>query len=131
MKDLFKYQGPALTWALFILIICSVPFGEVGKSTLFFPGFDKVTHCGLFFVLAVLISRGLLRKGGRGLFSFATAAGALFTTLIYGGLIEVLQRYFFTWRSGEWDDLFCDTVGACMGVFAILLTLNAANDAKG
>jgi hypothetical protein len=35
--------------------------------------------------------------------------------------------YVFTWRSGELADLFCDTVGACMGIFGVLVTSNALN----
>ena len=45
---LSKYQRLTILWALFIFIICNADLGGVGKSSFFFPGFDKLTHCGLF-----------------------------------------------------------------------------------
>ncbi|QKJ31781.1 VanZ family protein [Mucilaginibacter mali] len=130
MKQVLKYQRPALWWALFIFIICNIQFGSVGKSHLFFPGFDKVTHCGLFFVQAVFLGSGFIRQYGVRHFTLMAGIRAFFIVVLYGGIIELLQRYVFTWRSGEWDDLFCDAVGAGMAIFAILVTLYASANAK-
>lgn len=47
------------------------------------------------------------------------------TAILYGGIIELLQLWVFTWRSGEWADLFADTVGAGMGIFSILVAMDA------
>ena len=123
----FKYYRPAILWALFILIICNIPMGEVGKSHLFFPGFDKLVHCGLFFVLAVLYCYGSIRKFKTRDLRIEIAMKNTIVLLSYGALIEVLQIYIFTWRSGEINDLFADTVGACMGIFGVLVTTNAVN----
>lgn len=130
MKPILKYQGPALCWALFIFILCNIPFGSVGKSHLFFPGFDKVTHCGLFFVQAAFLGSGYIRQYGVRYFTFFAGFKMFLLAVIYGGIIELLQLYVFTWRSGEWDDLFCDAVGAGMAIFAILVTLYASANAK-
>ena len=53
MKRLFKYYWPAILWALFILLLCSIKIGEESNLPMFFPGFDKLVHCGFFFVLVV------------------------------------------------------------------------------
>ena len=42
--------------------------------------------------------------------------------LLTGGMIEILQHYFFTWRSGEWDELFADVIGVLMETFRIFIT---------
>jgi VanZ family protein len=127
MISKFKYYWPTLLWALFILIICSIPMGEVGSSSRFFPGFDKLVHCGLFFVLATLYCEGGIRRYKTRGVRIEIAVKNTIVLISYGALIEVLQIYIFTWRSGESSDLFADTVGACMGIFAVLLTSFAIN----
>jgi VanZ family protein len=122
-----KPYWPAILWALFILVICSIPMGSIGSSPMFFPGFDKVTHCGLFFVLAVLYCYGSIRKFKTRELRIEIAIKNTIVLISYGALIETMQMYVFTWRSGDTVDLFCDTVGACMGIFGVLVTSNALN----
>jgi VanZ family protein len=102
-----------------------VPFGSVSKSPMFFPGFDKLTHCGLFFVLAIFFGNGTIK-----FLSYKSAAVIFAGSLAYGGLIEILQLTIFTWRSGEWGDFFSDAVGAGMAVFSILVIERALGHEK-
>jgi VanZ family protein len=131
MKVFSKYQRPAFLWASLIFILCSVSFGSVGQNShLFFPGFDKLVHCGLFFVLAVFMCNGSIRQYNAANFTIVSALKVFIVALCYGALIEVLQMFVFTWRSGEWPDLFSDSVGAGMGVFSTLVILYASANAK-
>jgi len=130
MKPLFKYYGPAILWALFILVICAIPLGKAGGSPLFFPGFDKVVHCCLFVVLAVLYSAGSMRKWATRNLSLWVAVKCTIIMISFGALIETLQMYVFTWRSGDTDDLLADTIGACVGILSVLITANAVNHEK-
>ncbi|PTQ95896.1 hypothetical protein C8P68_105407 [Mucilaginibacter yixingensis] len=123
MKAFLKYQGPAVLWALFILVMCSVSLGTVGDSHLFFTGFDKVTHCGLFFVMVVWITKGMIRKNGALQINYSQAAIALLLSVAYGGAIELAQAFIFTWRDGDWGDMASDVIGASMATFCILVTL--------
>jgi len=117
-------------WALFILVMCSVSFGGVSKSPMFFPGFDKLTHCGLFFVLVVFWSQGILRQQNTKFLTYKSAAVILVWCLVYGGIIEILQLTVFTWRSGEWGDFFADVTGASMAAFSILVIERALGHEK-
>lgn len=130
MNTALKYYGPAILWALFILIICSIKLGKIGSSPMFFPGFDKLVHCGLFFVLVILCSSGFIRQQSRGILTYKSLILIAVIAIMYGGVIELLQRYIFTWRSGEWDDLFADAVGACMGTFSLIITIKAMTYVK-
>jgi len=130
MKIALKYYGLTLLWALFIFILCSIKMGNVGHSPLFFPGFDKITHCGLFFVLVVLYCTGYIKKRGPANLNLAICVIIIIAAFIYGGTIELLQAYVFTWRSGEWSDLFADTLGASMAIFSVYLTLLAIKNVK-
>jgi hypothetical protein len=130
MSSFFRYYWPAILWALFIFIMCSIKLGDIGNSPLFFPGFDKLVHCGFFFVLVVFYSTGLMRQQSPCIISYKPIVIITMIAISYGGLIELLQHYIFTWRSGEWGDLFADAVGACMGAFGILITIKAMSYAK-
>jgi hypothetical protein len=128
MKPTFKYYGPAILWALFILVLCSWPIGKVAGSPLFFAGFDKFVHCGLFFVLTVFCCTGFIRIKKLHRLPYSPAFIITLIAIGYGLLIEVLQKYIFTWRGFEWNDLFADTIGICMGVFSALIISNATNN---
>ena len=125
MKAAFRYYWPAILWALFILIICSIKLGKVSESPLFFPGFDKLVHCGFFFVMIVFSLTGYIRQQSSGILSYTVVLLITVLIIAYGGIIELLQLYIFTWRSGEWNDLFADTIGALMGAFSIFITIKA------
>jgi len=92
MKIFFKYQGPAFLWALLILILCSVSFGSVGHSHLFFPGFDKLVHCGFFFVLVIFSFYGLSRQQISAAMPYKAVLLIIAAAIIYGGVIELLQQ---------------------------------------
>jgi VanZ family protein len=130
MQTLLKYQRLTILWALFICIICNLDLGGVGKSNLFFEGFDKLTHCGLFFVLVVFYVNGYLRKNQFNTLPALRAFVITLAAIVFGAMIELAQLYVFTWRGAEWADLFCDTVGACMAMFCILVTTQAVKNVK-
>jgi len=96
--------------------------GAVGDSPLFFPGFDKLVHCGFFFVLVVFYCNGHLRQHKQRFLTYTAIILIVLTAILYGYSIELLQKYVFTWRDFEWNDLFSDSVGACMGMFSVLVT---------
>jgi VanZ family protein len=130
MKNLFKYYGPAILWALFIFTMCSVKLGKVAESPMFFPGFDKLVHCGFFFVMVIFLCNGSIRQHFGQIISYKRVLMITLIAILYGGLIEILQLIIFTWRSGEWNDLFADTVGAFMGAFGVVITVNAVSYVK-
>jgi len=130
MKAILKYYGPAILWALFILIICSVNLGSAGDSPMFFEGFDKLTHTGLFFTLTVLYCNGAIRQQKPVTFSYKQAFITMVAGIFFGGIIEILQWEFFKWRSADWNDFFCDALGACMGIFGVMLTVSAIGNEK-
>lgn len=130
MNNVLKYQRPALWWALFIFIMCTIKLGGVSQSPMFFAGFDKLTHCGLWFVLTTLLCSGLIRSNNQHNLSVLQSFCCLLIPFLYGGTIELLQAYVFTWRSGEWADLFADSVGTGMGVLGTLITTWAINYEK-
>jgi VanZ family protein len=130
MKLTFKYYGPAILWALFVLILCAIPIGIDEGHGIFFAGFDKLVHCGLFFVLSVLYCAGSIRKWNTRNIRIEIAMKNTIVLLSYGALIEFLQSKVFTWRDGDFNDLLADLIGTCMGIFAVQVTGAALNSVK-
>ena len=125
MQTTLKYYWPAILWALFIFTLCTIHLGTITQSPLFFPGFDKLVHCGFFFVFVIFYCQGLVRKHKLPRFPYKHAMTIVLIAILYGYAIELLQKYVFTWRDFEWNDVFADSVGACMGMFSVLI-LSAA-----
>ncbi|GAC1311950.1 MAG: hypothetical protein NVSMB24_32530 [Mucilaginibacter sp.] len=127
MNHAFKYYGPAILWALFVFIMCTIKLGDAGNSPLFFPGFDKLVHCGFFFLLVVMYCYGSIRQQSSVPLPYKSKRVIIFTlvAILYGGIIELLQNYIFTWRTGDWADLFADSVGAMMGAFSVSVVVYA------
>lgn len=125
MKPVIRYYWPAILWALFILIMCSVKLGKVSDSPLFFSGFDKLVHCGFFFVMVVFSAAGYIRQQAARILPFGVLLLITTAAVAYGGLIELLQTYVFSWRNGDCSDFFADLIGALMAAFSILVTVKA------
>lgn len=131
MKGRLKYHRLTILWALFIFVLCTIKIdNRVTHESIFFPGFDKIVHCGFFFVLVTLWSNGLVRQQNAGALSYKSASAIAALSILYGAMIEILQLTLFTWRSGEWADLFSDTIGVLMGIFAVIITGRAMNYEK-
>ena len=130
MNRILKYHGPTILWALFIFTLCTMRLGKIENSPIFFPGFDKLVHCGFFFVLVVFYCNGILRQHNYTRLPFKYIAMVFAIAILYGGSIELLQWKVFTWRDGDWNDLFADTVGASMGLFGVLITAAATDHDK-
>ncbi len=130
MRIAYKYYWPTILWVIVIFVLCTIKLGGVSSSPLFFPGFDKLVHCGFYFVLVVVYANGFIRNRGLANLTFGVEVLVTAVAILYGGLIELLQAYVFTWRNGEWDDLFADAVGACMGTFSLLLIIAAVKHVK-
>lgn len=111
-----RYWLSIVVWAAIILILCGMPPQDVDKVKFFdFPFQDKVVHFALYFVLAMLVMAVLTLnsylKNSKWTYTITIAI-----CLLYGWLIEILQRAFFPGRSFEWMDVAADTAGAVVGV---------------
>ncbi|SKB97816.1 VanZ like family protein [Parapedobacter luteus] len=113
----------AILWAVVILVLCGMPSENIDDIPKF-PGIDKLVHTGFFFVFTVLLYYGAIRKTGTSKPSWNISIRVVVLSSLFALLTEYLQWKIFTYRSAEPWDLFADTVGTGMGVFAYLLLHN-------
>lgn len=126
----FRYQYLSIIWLILVLFLCNMHMSSVTDNhDTFFEGFDKLVHLGLFFVLTSLILRGKLRQRKANTLKLITIFKIVIFSVFFGAFIELLQWKVFTYRSGDWWDLFCDTLGVAMAVFSYYC-LNLENYGK-
>lgn len=72
---------------------------------------DKLVHAGMYFVLAFLLSRPVLRTGIKRPYLWIVVF-----CLVTGLLIEILQKYYAYHRSGSLLDELANITGAILGI---------------
>lgn len=103
--------------SLVIAVLCTIPVPEVPELS-DVPFFDKWVHFVMFGALtcAMYIDRYFIRR--------TLPTPFILTAFIYpslfGGLMELIQAYCTTCRSGDWLDFYADTFGAFLATILSL-----------
>ena len=111
------YAALPLLWAAVVLVLTLTPATEMPRTPVWeLLSFDTAAHAGVFVVLAGLSWFSLRRQ--RRWPRLARHAGlvVLGGSILFGGLIEVLQVTMRLGRHGEWSDLLSDSIGAGLAV---------------
>ncbi len=85
-----------------------------------FVGADKVAHVVMYAVLSVVFVWDRYRAQQGKIIGWKRAA-VLVVFALYGGLIELLQEYFFYPRTGTWGDWLADCGGCVVGLIVYVL----------
>lgn len=106
---------------IFYLSVVKVSFGMAHLFSIFgWPHFDKFVHFMLYAMLSTTFCFDVVRSYG---WNFLKNAGVAFLLpAVYGGLMELLQEYFFPPRTGDWFDFLADSIGALVAfiIFGVL-----------
>jgi VanZ family protein len=114
---LIRNLWPAFVWALIILVITGVPGSYVPSVRSFWEwlSYDKIVHVGVFTVFTYLILYGFRQQYLESNRRYLLVAFAVFVSLAYGLLTEVLQAHVFIGRDGNAFDFYADGLGAIAG----------------
>jgi len=121
----------AALWAIIVLLLTCLPMESTVEKVPAFEGMDKLVHTGFFFVFSVLLCRGFVMRNERNGVQVVVFATVFLISLAFALLTEFLQYQFFTYRSGDWWDVFADSVGVGMGLFSYLVLIGARNRLAG
>jgi glycopeptide antibiotics resistance protein len=112
----FRKNIPAFLWALLIFILCATPGRAIPHvSWLELLSFDKFVHASIFFVLQLLLMRGFLLQKSFPFIQKHFLFIPLLISVMYGGILELMQYYFFSERSGDIFDFIANSFGCLMG----------------
>ena len=99
----------------------ALPLPEMPKI----EGFDKIVHMLMYAVLALVLVLETTRRNNLGYYSLV-----ILFPILYGGLLEILQHYFFPPRTGDWFDFLANTIGVLIGFAMATVLLNGAKARK-
>lgn len=104
--------------AVIIFILSTIPLPEVPDLG-DVPFIDKWVHFVMYgsLTFAMYLDRKLSKAEANTTFILA----AFFLSSLYGGILELVQKYCTTCRSGEWLDFYADTFGAFLATIISLL----------
>lgn len=103
--------------SVIIFILSTIPFPEI-PTLEDVPFIDKWVHFVMYGALtcAIYLDRKLAYQDT----SIPFILSAFILPSLYGGLIELIQKYCTTCRSGEWLDFYADTFGAFLATIISL-----------
>jgi VanZ family protein len=109
-KTLILFSKTAI-WLAIVMVLCLMPAKDLPETSLAkIPNFDKLVHFGMYFIFAVLLFRPYKT------IKIPVLTCTLLTSLIAGGMIEVLQYAVTDCRSADWRDFAADFAGAVAGL---------------
>lgn len=112
----WRYNYPAFIWAILILILCGLPGDQIPDlSFLQWLKPDKVVHLFLFGIFCFLLLNGFTKQIHFYFLNKNAFAIALFLSISYGCIIEILQQTMFIHRSGDVKDAIANAIGTFIG----------------
>lgn len=121
MATLLRYMFLPLVVGFFIFVVtCLIGSDNVPDMP---PGiaWDKLAHFGMFFILSAVSLFDYYKMHNGHPFIFRWILWGFVIPVVYGGGIELLQKYLFTSRSAEWGDWIADMLGSMVAtLFAII-----------
>jgi len=112
---ILKHQLPAILWAIFIYILCTSSGSGFKSQTFLGIETDKLGHAFIFCVFVYFMMLGLISLWR---FSFLLKRIRLIAFIIsvaYAGIIEMIQHYYTSDRTGDYWDFVADIIGSMLG----------------
>ncbi|MDD4416259.1 MAG: VanZ family protein [Proteiniphilum sp.] len=123
MRTLLRYTIiPSLIGLVIFIATCILGPGSIPDMPRGIQ-WDKLAHFGMFFLLSAVSLYDYYKMCNGNPLVLRWVFWGLILPVIYGGTIELMQKYIFTSRSAEWGDWIADILGslAAMAVAIILL----------
>lgn len=114
MHRIVKYVSiPALISLIILYLCCFIPVDDIPDFTFdFFVAKDKIIHYLMYFGLSGATAINYLWGEKGYIRTSKLIIGAFILPIIYGGVIEILQYYYFPSRTGDWWDFLADMLGS-------------------
>ena len=112
MLRFFGKYGLSVAVAMTILYLCIMPSPpHVGGEI---PNVDKFEHILMYLILVCALCKNFYQDYTE-FYSFKMIMWTIVAPICFGGVIELLQSYCTTTRSGDWLDWLADILGVLAG----------------
>jgi hypothetical protein len=106
-----------IAWIVLIFILCATPGQYIPTAGwMELLSIDKLIHATIFFVLTSLF---LITASKYNYANHPMIYVYVLICIIYGGILEIMQAYYFTNRSADWLDVIANTVGCVAALTAL------------
>jgi VanZ family protein len=110
-----------LIWSVIILFLTLFPGDNISPPEFLLPAhLDKIIHYVLFLVFAILCYYSFPGNSQSGKINPVSILMIVAISLVFGGIIEFLQR-FIPGRGSELADILADGAGTLTGLIFIIL----------
>lgn len=121
--DLFRYKY-SIVCGLLVGYASLTSHTAASEKLCFFENADKLVHLAMYFCLTLALVyelRHSLQQQGR------AYAIACVVASVYGGLMEILQHYCCTVRTGDWWDWAADILGSVIAILVYTIFIRYKN----
>lgn len=111
---------PAVIWLIITIVLLTLPANDLPHSGLFdLPYFDKIIHSGMFFLLTFFFCYPFSKFPARQPVVSAIFNKIALYIVLYGILMEIVQKFCTIGRTFDITDILFDALGAFTGLLAI------------
>ncbi len=118
----YKY---ALVWSAVVVLLSSLPSKEFENKQM--DGFDLAIHFVFYGVLCWLVALANVRYKQEISRNFYPLLTAIISSIILGGLVEVLQGTVFVSRTMDWYDFIANSCGALVAALVFRLVYGSTD----
>lgn len=120
---------PLIVVFLIFAVTCLINTGDVPDMPKGIP-WDKLVHFGMFFVLSAVSLWDYYKLYNGNPVLRKWIFWGFVVPVLYGGIIELLQKYVFTSRGAEWGDWIADILGSLTATMIAIIYLKRRNNSK-
>lgn len=111
------YFWLALFWTALIIFVCLIKSSDIPQIDL--PYLDKVLHACMHFVFTLLWFFYFKKRIGN-LTNFKLLLVSLVLSVLFGIVIELMQKFFTVTRNADFFDVIANLCGASLAVVLIV-----------
>ena len=113
---MFRNYGPAITWAVIILILCGLPGKDLPDINFWeWDIEDKLAHIAVFGLLGILTFRARYLDRSKSFNASKEKWLIIFMGVLYAAFTEIMQGLVFMGRSASVKDFIADSIGMILG----------------
>lgn len=111
---------PAIIWLVISFILLVIPGNDLPHNSFFdVPYFDKYVHFCMFFLLTFLFCLPFFKLSELTTVIFSWFTRIAMFVILYGIIMEFVQKYAVTDRSFDVTDILFDSIGSVAGLIAV------------
>jgi len=121
MINHFKQYWKVYIWCALITILSCIPVDNEGPGWFNFQHADKILHVLFYGIFSALIIMSILQSTGNQYININTIIIVFVLVLCYGSLMEIIQHYLITSRTGDLIDIVFNLIGWVIATVVLYL----------